>query len=278
MAAVAAVACWRSQGEARRLATSDTAAELVAFLRDGVPAPARDELAAALGKLEGVAGVRQLASDEALARLRADLGDRAAVLDGVEEGFLPATLEIALHAGPAGVGRADAIAWRLRRMDGIAEVDVLRNASDERLARAGVRGRRLGQLALGIAAATALLALVLAATAQKARRPDAQLLMGFGFTAAGVAAPAALAGALSGVVGTALGLALIVGVTRLAARFDSGAAFWWGGSTFGTSAGAWTLWGAALGALLAAFLIGAALGWWGSTPFGREVEDLALAD
>ena len=97
-------ASWRDQvaRDAESDAPAGSSVELVAFLRDDLPRASRDALAGALGRLAGVAGVRLLGSDEALARMRAELGARASVLDGVEEGFLPATLEVSLRPGVEG--------------------------------------------------------------------------------------------------------------------------------------------------------------------------------
>ncbi|MES1205092.1 MAG: permease-like cell division protein FtsX [Pseudomonadota bacterium] len=289
LAACASLGAWRSRREVARVdSAGDAGGALIAFLRDDVPAPARDALALVLGQLPGVAGVRQLASDEALARLRAELGDRGAMLDGVEEGFLPATIEISLRPGADGVGRADAIAWRLRRMEGIADVDVLRTAADERLARAGLRTQRLGLLGVWLGGAAALGALVLAAAALRARRADAHLLCGFGFTAADAAAPAAFVGGLCAVGGAALAVLLLVAWgwvgTGLASdawwSWASAASTWSDAATSLTSSHStnWKIWAGTAGALVGVITTGAGVGWWGARVPRRESVDAAFAD
>ena len=185
LGAIGSVAMWRNS----RSASPGDSAELVAFLRDDLPAASRDALTAALARLPEVARVRLLGSDEALSRMRRDLGDRASVLDGVEEGFLPTTLEIALHPGRLGSDHAEAIAWRLRRMEGITDVDLLRTPGDEGLARANVASRRAGQLTAGFALGTAALAFCLASFALRRPPSDARLLSGLGFTTAAIAGP-----------------------------------------------------------------------------------------
>ncbi|HEX2657504.1 MAG TPA: permease-like cell division protein FtsX [Polyangia bacterium] len=240
-------------------------AQLVAFLRDDIPPSARDDLASALGRMPGVTGVRVLGSDEALGRLRAELGERAGVLDGVEEGFLPTSLEIALEPGPRGVGGADALAWRLRRLPGIADVDVLRSEADHRLLAEQARAHRLWVISVAEAAAVFLAALAFAALALRRPRADALVMAGLGFTRTAIAAPACLAGVAAGVVG---GLLALIAV-HVALR-----------------AGLWSSIGGRfelrffqprfeLGVLAALAILGAALGWWGGRLPGTRVEELA---
>lgn len=254
-------------------------AELVAFLRDDLPRSSRDALSAVLGQLPGVARVRALGSDEVLSRMKIELGERASVLDGVEEGFLPATLELTLQTSATAADvatsaeRADAIAWRLRRMDGITDVDVLRSGEDRQLAQAQREGRRLARWGLVLALGTAVLALCLAGVMFRRRSSDARLLAGLGFTVAAVAAPGAVVGAgcALGGAGLATGVAVLlkhaVGAwgagtvfapdSQLALRLPSN-----GGGTF------------VLGVVALLVACGAALGWWGARPSAREVDDL----
>ena len=270
LACLAFAACFRDQRATAPAAISDAGAELVAFLREDLPASARDALAGALGRLPGVAAVRLLTSDEALARMRADLGQRASMLDGVEEGFLPATIEISLRNGPDGVGRADAIAWRLRRMGGVTDVDVLRTPADQRWVRAQDLGdvpafsawpwvRRPGCWRLGLAAA-----------AMRNRRAEARFLAGLGFTIGAITAPAAIAGALSALLGSLVGI--LFGIVTVAF-----VAHWWPGvfAVGRVGGGLWMMTGLLVsGAVIA----GSVLGWWGARPSHREWEELASVD
>jgi cell division protein FtsX len=267
---LACLSAWRAQDGVE---ISDGGADLVAFLRDDLPASGRDNLAAALRRLPGVAGVRLLGSDEALGRMRSALGDHALVLDGVEEGFLPATLEVSLQPGRQGTGRVDAIAGRLRRMAGISSVDVLRTALDRRLERARLADRRLVHTGLAVGAAVTLLALVLAAAALRRRRADAHLMAGLGFSVGAVGLPGAIAGATCALAGTALGGALAGGAAYLGRTWLRVAvprvSAPWSASSFPG------LVGCVIGAFAVAVLVGAALGWWGARPGIQEIDDLA---
>ncbi|MEO8214875.1 MAG: permease-like cell division protein FtsX [Myxococcales bacterium] len=255
-------------------ATTGDRVELVAFLRDDLPSSSRDELSAVLARLPGVAGVRLLGSEEALARLRSELGDRAAVLDGVEEGFLPATLEVALQAGPNGSDHADALAWRLRRMDGITDVDVLRSVEDGRLARAEAMGRRLGVGGLMLAIMTMVLALGLAALALRRPRGEARLMAGLGFTASAMAAPGAVAGMLCALGGTLIAACLGLLAGRLLTMGWTAVAPIALASDPASAAASGPRW--LMGGLVSMVACGAALGWWGARPSTREVDDVVV--
>lgn len=236
-------------------------AQLVAFLRDDIPPSARDELAGALGRMPGVTAVRVLSSDEALVRLRAELGERAGVLADVEEGFLPTSLEISLEPGRRGVGGADALAWRLRRLDGITDVDVLRSEADHRLVAEQARNHRLWLVSLGEAAVVFVVALAFAVLALRRPRSDALVLAGLGFTRSAIATPAGLAGAAAALGGGLLALTVTLAAVRVGwlASVDA--------RLFHPHF--------ALGALAALTGLGAALGWWGARLPARRIEELA---
>ena len=236
-------------------------AQLVAFLRDDIPPSARDELAGALGRMPGVAAVRVLGSDEALVRLRAELGERAGVLDGVEEGFLPTSLEISLQPGRRGVGGADALAWRLRRLDGIADVDVLRSEADHRLIAEQAHAHRLWLICVAEAATVFVAALACAALVLRRPRADALVLAGLGFTRTAIAAPACLAGTAAGLAGGLLALIAAHGAGR--------------GGLLSSLEGRFFQPRFELCALAALTVFGALLGWWGGRLPGRRIEELA---
>lgn len=248
------------------VATASGTAQLVAFLDDALPEAERDALAVALRHLPGVAGVRVLPSGEALGRMRAELGPRAALLDGVEDGFLPTTLEIALGPGRQGSGRADELAWRLRRMAGISDVDVLRNEADHRLVTEQETGRRLRLIVAAAGGLLALAALAFVGVAARRRRADALLLEGLGFTALAVYGPAFASGAAAAAAGVSV---VLVGL-RIVARLPSIA-----GREFGDVALAGGRAPAVAFAL--ATLLGGVIAWWGMRPSRgfRRGEELA---
>jgi len=132
--------------------------ELVALLRDDVPAAERDALVRALLARPRVSSVRVVGSHEALARLEAELGDRAGLLDNVEEGFLPPSLEIGVEGGPGLPADVMALAARLRASPLVTDVDVWRGAADPRTETwlGATRIMRAGLIAFGAVAVGAL--------------------------------------------------------------------------------------------------------------------------
>jgi cell division protein FtsX len=269
LAAAALAACLGYARRAVPAAATTGTAQLVAFLDDALPETDRDELARALGQLAGVASVRVLSSDEALGRMRAELGARAAVLDGVEEGFLPTTLEISLRPGRQGAGRADELAWRLRRMGGISDVDVLRSEADHRLVEEQEASRRLRGVVLALGGLAALGALLLAAVVLRQRRADAFVLAGLGFTPSAVHGPAFLAGAGAACLGAGAIVVLLRASLHLGGAFPV--------PVLAVPALAIRLFAARwqLAAVLAMTLLGGMLGWWGSRLPGRKGDELA---
>jgi FtsX extracellular domain len=254
------------------------AAQLVAFLRDELPETGRRALAEALRGLPGIATVRLLGSDEALARMRTELGSRASVLDGVEEGFLPATLEISVRPGSDSGRRADALAWRLRRMDGVADVDLLRSPMDEELVAAKRRADTLRIVGLTGSGLLVLVALLASFRWMRQTRADAVLLASMGFAVRAVVFPVALLAAGAALLGTLFGIGLWSVVTWL------GAAPWNPELAPVASPAPASVWGPLAGGphgptllLAVAVLVGlgGCLGWWGARPSERELETLS---
>jgi cell division protein FtsX len=269
-ATVALAACLALARAPSAIVATTGSAQLVAFLNDDLPAGDRDALAVVLRKLPGVAGVRVLPSNEALVRMRAELGARAALLDGVEDGFLPTTLEIALRPGREGTGRADELAWRLRRMAGISDVDVLRNEADHRLVTEQETGRRLRVALVAASGLLALAALMLVAALARRRRADASILEGLGFTAWAVSGPVFVAGAAAG----AGGVSVVLLALRIVERLGSVPAFAAVGAAASRGLGGGR---GQAAAILAATLLGGAVAWWGMRVNGQPERDDQLA-
>jgi hypothetical protein len=72
--------------------------QVTAYLQEGLVGTARDDLESVIRTVEGVAGVRSVSKEEALERFRAGVGAGAALLEGLDENPLPASLEIELLA------------------------------------------------------------------------------------------------------------------------------------------------------------------------------------
>jgi cell division transport system permease protein len=97
---------------------------LVAFTE--LRAPAGDEkvtaLAARIREQVGGAKVEYVAPEQAIARLRADLGQDAGVLDGLEHNPLPGSFEIAPPADLRAPDELRALAGKIQALPGVSEV------------------------------------------------------------------------------------------------------------------------------------------------------------
>jgi len=171
--------------------------------------------AAAAEKLAGGREVEPVTPAEALRRLRASLGNEAAVLDGVGEGVLPASVEV--RAPGVGLGEARELAQRLAAVPGAREVD-FGNAWLERVERLL---RRLRWAGLGLFGVLALGTAVLVSNTLRlgvfARRDEIEIMRLVGATDAWVEAPFLIEGTLQGVLGSALAVAVLAGLHALVA-------------------------------------------------------------
>jgi cell division protein FtsX len=181
--------------------SAEPPAHVIAYLHDELPAAEVAELVRALSALPEVEGVRTVSAGEGLERLRGELGARAAVLEGVGPDLLFPSLEIA--ARPAA---ASALAFRLRRLGGVAEADLVPAPAPAARRPEGLDSAP-ARVALAVAGLAALLALVAALAFLRARlRGELAVLLTFGFTRAACARPALALAAAAGALGAAAGV------------------------------------------------------------------------
>ena len=153
------------------------------------------------------ADVEGVSPAEAMARLRASLGDQGRVLDGLGDDALPASVEVRVPG--LSLDRVRALAVRLRGLPGAAEVDdgAVWLARLEALVE---RGRQLGILLLVlVAAATAILVSNTLKLAVYARRDEIEIMKLVGATNLYVSAPILLEGAIQGLLGAGLAAATL---------------------------------------------------------------------
>jgi len=106
------------------LARAGADLRLVAFTDFGASTPAAQvgALEARMRAQDGVAELEYVAPDEALARLRTDLGPDAGVLDGLDHNPLPGAFEIAPPRDVRDPAQLRALADRIRALPGVTEV------------------------------------------------------------------------------------------------------------------------------------------------------------
>ena len=201
----------------RRLASGWGAdVQMTVYLEDGTAAARAQKIAAALSRLPGVTGVRMVDGHEAWMRLRRSLGARADLLDGVEEGFLPASIEVNLKPGVAEVLRAHPAFERLRHTAGVEDVELMGSWT----ARLHDVEHLLSAAGWAVAALVFCACLYIVGSTISlgvfARRDEIEIWKLVGATNGFVKAPFLVEGGLQGALGTGLAVALLYGLYRLA--------------------------------------------------------------
>jgi cell division protein FtsX len=222
-------------------------AQVIAYLREDLDGGATHRLREVLTRLPGVQQVALISGEDALGKLRRELGERGRLLEGADDGLLPASLEVWLSAGGDPVTRAHQLAWRLARLDGIVDADVIDARDEERVtgwAEAVDSGRILLLATVAMGASVILIGGVL--VGRRRQRDELRVLLTLGFTRAALLAPVLLLAIAAAVTGCGFGLA----VAGLARRFGSA----W------VSLGAGLTVGDGFLALLAAVVLGAVAG------------------
>jgi len=191
------------------------ALRVTAFLEDGLDAEAQQGLVASASKLQGVESVSLVSREQALERFRRGVGRGAALLEGLSENPLPASLEISLAPelrSSEGLARvADAVA----QLPGVSDV-----ASGRDWVEGYLRGVALVRgVGTGLAVILALASLLIIANtirlAVLSRRDELEILSLVGASRSYVAAPFLMEGWLQGVFGGALALAALYAIFRL---------------------------------------------------------------
>ncbi len=187
--------------------------EVTLYLKDGVTAEQAQALAESLVE-DSAVEARYVSADEALERLRNDLGEAGDVLANLPRNPLPGSLEVRPAAGQGGVHAVQALAesWKTR-----AEVESVEYGREwvERLEQLTHHSRNAGLvifLAIVIAAVV-----VAAATLQLgiyARREEIEIQKLVGATDAFVRAPFLLEGAIQGAIGAAIAIGALLALQQ----------------------------------------------------------------
>ncbi len=177
------------------------AATLSAYLDDHLDserwAAIRDEMAT----LKEVERARLLTPERALEEFRAQGPEAAALVEGIEPGILPPSVEIDLRPTFADLGDVERVAGEVRAIAGVAEVDYGREEF-ERLQALLELLRMIGIIAgLFVVAATAFIISNTIRLTVFARRDEIRILSLVGATSGFIRAPFLLEGAIWGLGG-----------------------------------------------------------------------------
>jgi cell division transport system permease protein len=191
------------------------ALQVTAYLEDGLTPDAQQELARVAATVEGVSAVRLVSEEEALERFRSGVGRGAALLEGLSENPLPASLELTLEPDRRSAAGLEIVVASLDGLPGIAELSSGADWVEGYLrALALVRGIGIG---LGVILALATL-LIVANTIRLAilsRRDELEILSLVGASRVFVSTPFLLEGLLQGAAGGLVALLALYAVFRL---------------------------------------------------------------
>jgi cell division transport system permease protein len=188
---------------------------VTAYLEDGLPEAERQELLALVRTVEGVESVRIVSEEEALERFQSGVGRGEALLAGLDENPLPASLEITLVPARRSASGMEMVVGSLDGLPGIADLASGRDWVEGYLRFVAlVRGLGVG---LGVILALATL-LIVANTIRLgvfARRDELEILSLVGASRSFVNTPFLLEGLVQGAVGGVLALTLLFALFRL---------------------------------------------------------------
>jgi cell division transport system permease protein len=188
---------------------------VTAYLEDGLAAGEQRKLEELILTVEGVERVRAVSKAEALERFRTGVGGGAALLEGLGENPLPASLEVLLvpeRRSPEGMR---IVAESIQGLRGIADLASGQDWVDGYLrAIALVRGIGIG---LGVILALAALLIVTNTIrlAVFARRDELEILWLVGASRSFMNTPFLLEGLVQGAVGGTVAVVLLYGIFRL---------------------------------------------------------------
>jgi cell division transport system permease protein len=191
------------------------ALRVTAFLEMGADPEAQRALAQRAADIAGVEGVRLISPEQALERFRDGVGRGGALLEGLTENPLPASLEVTLAPGERSAEGLARVADALAALPGVDDVASGRDWVEGYLrAVALVRG-----VGIGLGAVLALASLLIVGSiirlAVLSRRDELEILSLVGASRSFVAAPFLIEGGLQGVLGGALALGVLYGLFRL---------------------------------------------------------------
>jgi cell division transport system permease protein len=168
-----------------------------------------------VGTVEGVAEVRFVSSEVALERFREGVGRGGALLDGLGENPLPASLEISLEPGWRTAEGLQIVVGAMDGLPGIVEIASGQDWVEGYLrAVALVRGIAIG-IGVILAFATLLIVANTIRLAILARQDELEILSLVGASRWFVQTPFLLEGVLQGAAGGALALTLLFALFRL---------------------------------------------------------------
>ena len=179
---------------------------MIVYLEEGTDAEHGEAIATALGSLEAVEDARYVPPDEAMKHLHASLGQHDELLQGIEAGFLPASVEVGLVAGVRDLVSAHPIIERLEATPGVEEVEFLGNWVDDFTAIIGRVQRGGSYLVLIVALLGVFTVAATMRVSATSRASEQRVLSRMGATGVLSRGPTLIEGALQGLLGGVIAL------------------------------------------------------------------------
>ena len=200
---------------------------MTVYLEDETSSARATQLAEAVRHLPGVTGARLVAPKEAHTRLKAALGARGELLDGVEESFFPASIEVQLRPGVGALLRAHPSFQRLVNAPGVEEVDLHAEATERIEAARALVERGALVFALVVAAGALYLVATTIRLGIEARRDELAVLRLVGGTESFVRASFLVEGMCAGGLAAVVASASLWGIYgAVAPRVTAGLGGW----------------------------------------------------
>jgi len=181
--------------------------QMAVYLDDDTPRDRVDAIAGALTRIPAVERVTYVSSAQAHERLRDALGSHAELLDGVEVGVLPASLEVELSEGVGDIAAIHPVIGKLRATPGVESVELLDDWAGKL---AGLLAAlRIAALGLALVAACACIYIV-ASTIRMSlrdRRTEMEVYRIAGATGSFIRGPLLIEGVVHGALGAVLAAA-----------------------------------------------------------------------
>ncbi len=224
-----ALLLWNMEGLLDRFGDS---LYVTAYLEEGRPVEDRRALVEIVATVEGVERVRVVSKREALERFQAGVGRGSALLEGLDENPLPASLEITLLPERRS---AEGLRVVVESLEGLPGISDLASGQDwvEGYLRAVALVRAVGLgLSVILALATLLIVTNTIRLAVLARRDEIEILTLVGASRTFVAIPFVMEGLVQGAAGGVAAVLLLLGLFRLVLPgFEFGMEFLLGGVT-----------------------------------------------
>ncbi len=183
--------------------------QMVVYLEEGVTDEHAQRIASVLTQVPAVEKVTEVSSKEAFERLQSSLGDHDELIAGVEEGMLPASLEVTLREGLKEVARAHPLVERLRATAGVEEVEFLGDWVDK-LTSLNASLRYAGWFLFALVGLVCVYTVTTTLRSSvRARKREMETLALLGASERFVRGPMILEGVLQGAAGAALAAAML---------------------------------------------------------------------